>query len=88
MSLEQGRNGQWFGNAPVLLCRIVEGKTEHLVGSSAPFGGVSVSEEFEGERFREHPQAWWKSRGFEITDSPMLHMARRAWFTRDKGDAS
>lgn len=88
MTLTQGTNGQWYGSDPVILSRVVDGQTETYVGSSAPFSGVRIDALFEGKKFREESTRWWEERGFTITISPTLQMARDAWFNRDKGDAT
>ena len=39
---------------------------------------------FEGKRFTEEPKSWWEAKGFTVTESPALQMAREAyWDSRD-----
>ena len=73
-------DGQLYGTAKVLLSRIVDGESEELVGSRAPFAGGIMVEEFEGRRWIEEPVKFWTDRGFIITNSPLLLDARmRYW---------
>jgi len=84
MPLKRSEDGLLYGTAPVILSREKDGEIEHLIGSSAPFGGVMCSTEFEGKRFTEEPKSWWEAKGFTVTESPALQMAREAyWDSRD-----
>lgn len=78
-------SGKLYGAAPVILAREVEGQINFTMGYAAPFGGIMVSEPFEGKRFTEEPHSWWEAKGFNITEVKELKQARDTHRTeRDK----
>ena len=76
MTLRQSEDGRWYGTCTVLLTRVVDGETQEIVGTRPPFGGITVRD-FEGARFLEEWDEFWKARGFTITEPPILEEARR-----------
>lgn len=80
--ITQREDGRMFGSAAVLLSRMVNGESEELVGSRAPFAS-EIQVEFEG-RYVEKPDSFWIERGFLITESPLLEQARQAYWDSKK----
>jgi hypothetical protein len=84
MTLVEGDDGRLYGTAPVLLCRIVNGESEHLIGYASPFGGIMVTD-YGNVPYTEEPKTFWEREGFKVTESPLLLEARmRFWGQRDK----
>lgn len=77
MSLTESVKGGWYGTVPVILSRVEQGEdgeryTNHLIGWKPPYGGVAVSEEYLGKKFREEPVSWWEAEGFTVTVDKIL----------------
>lgn len=71
------KDGGLYGTAPVILSREKNLEVEYYIGSSSPFGGIALSEEYDGKKFREEPRSWWENEGFTVTEAPELEEARR-----------
>ena len=86
MSLQRGKDGGLYGSAPVILSREVDGEFVNIIGSAPPFGGIMVSEEYEGKRYREEPYDWWREQGFIISEAPELQVARQVYWDRQDAE--
>lgn len=77
MSLREAVTGGWYGTVPVILSRVEtddngERFTRHLIGWKSPYGGILVSEEYRGKKFREEQVSWWEEEGFTVTVDKIL----------------